>query len=86
MAKTLNVRRMGAASLDLAMVAAGRLDAYWERSLQPWDIAAGLVLVREAGGFVSDAEGGDAMLEKGSVVVGNDVIQRALLALIKNAA
>ena len=85
MAKALNVRRLGAASIDLAMVAAGRLDAYWERSLQPWDIAAGLVLLREAGGFVSDAEGGEAMLDRGSVVAGNDVIQRALLNVIKAA-
>jgi myo-inositol-1(or 4)-monophosphatase len=85
MAHSLNVRRMGAASIDLAMVAAGRLDAYWERSLQPWDIAAGLVLLREAGGYVSDADGGEAMLERGSVVAGNDILHRALLSVIKSA-
>lgn len=85
MARALNLRRMGAAALDLALVAAGRLDAYWERNLQPWDMAAGLVLVREAGGFFSDAEGGDAILERGSVVAGNDVLQRALLQVIKAA-
>jgi myo-inositol-1(or 4)-monophosphatase len=85
MARASNVRRMGAAALDLAMVAAGRLDGYWERGLQPWDMAAGLVLVREAGGFVSDADGGDAMMDKGSAVVGNDTIQRALLNLVKAA-
>lgn len=85
MARVHNIRRMGAAALDLAFVAAGRLDGFWERSLQPWDIAAGIVLVREAGGFVSDADGGDAMLDKGSVCVGNETMQRQLLALINRA-
>ena len=56
------VRRMGAASLDLAYVAAGRFDAYWEANLSPWDMAAGIVLVREAGGTVSDIDGRDDML------------------------
>jgi fructose-1,6-bisphosphatase/inositol monophosphatase family enzyme len=56
--------RFGAAALDLAFVAAGRLDGYWERNISPWDIAAGLMLVREAGGFVTDLDGGDAMFTK----------------------
>ena len=51
--KVAGLRRFGAAALDLAFVAAGRLDGYWERNLQPWDIAAGLIMVREAGGIVS---------------------------------
>ncbi|HWM82683.1 MAG TPA: inositol monophosphatase family protein, partial [Pseudolabrys sp.] len=55
------LRRFGAASLDLAWIAAGRIDGYWERNLKPWDIAAGLVLVREAGGFVTDMVGKDAV-------------------------
>ena len=80
------LRRYGAATLDLAWIAAGRLDAYWERDLSPWDIAAGIILVREAGGFVSDIDGKDAMLTKGSVVAGNDTMHRELLRLLKAAA
>ena len=80
------LRRYGAATLDLAWLAAGRLDAYWERDLSPWDIASGIILVREAGGFVSDIDGKDAMLTKGSVVAGNDTMHRELLKLLKNAA
>ncbi|MBN9080038.1 MAG: inositol monophosphatase [Rhizobiales bacterium 62-17] len=85
MARVHNIRRMGAAALDLAFVAAGRLDGFWERSLQPWDMAAGIVLVREAGGFVSDADGGNDMLDKGSVCAGNETMQRQLVALINRA-
>jgi myo-inositol-1(or 4)-monophosphatase len=84
-AKSGNIRRLGAASLDLAMVAAGRLDCYWERGLLAWDMAAGIVLVREAGGYVSDADGGDKMLESGSVCVGNETMQRSLLAALRAA-
>ena len=80
------LRRLGSAALDLAGVAAGRYDVYWERSLQPWDIAAGIVLVREAGGYVSDADGGTDMLGSGSVIAGNEIMHRELLALLKNAA
>jgi myo-inositol-1(or 4)-monophosphatase len=79
------LRRFGAAALDLAWIAAGRLDAYWERDLSPWDIAAGLILVREAGGFVSDIEGKDNAIAKGQVVAGNDTMHRALLKLLKEA-
>ena len=56
------LRRFGAAALDLAWVAAGRLDGYWERDIKPWDMAAGFILVREAGGFVTDCDGGDDMI------------------------
>jgi myo-inositol-1(or 4)-monophosphatase len=83
MARALNVRRLGAASLDLAFVAAGRLDAFWERGLNPWDVAAGIVLVREAGGFVSDLDGRDAMLSKGEACAGNEAMHKTLLALVK---
>jgi myo-inositol-1(or 4)-monophosphatase len=83
--KVAGLRRFGAATLDLAWIAAGRLDAYWERDISPWDMAAGVLLVREAGGFVSDLDGGDAMLSKGHVVAGNETMQRELLRLLKVA-
>jgi len=79
------LRRYGAATLDLAWVAAGRLDAYWERDLSPWDLAAGSLIVREAGGFVSDCDGGDDILQKGEIVAGNDTMHRELLRLLKAA-
>ena len=80
------LRRFGSAALDLAWVAAGRFDAYWERDLSPWDTAAGLILVREAGGFVTDLDGGDAIFAKGHVVAGNETLQRAVLKAIGTAA
>ncbi len=83
MAEVSGVRRMGSAAIDLAYVAAGRMDGFWETGLSAWDIAAGLLLIREAGGFVSDMDGGQDMLEAGSVVAGNEVIQRALLKAVK---
>jgi myo-inositol-1(or 4)-monophosphatase len=70
MPQVAGVRRFGAAALDLAWVAAGRYDGYWELGLNKWDISAGLLMVREAGGFVTDPEGGDAYAE-GHVVAGN---------------
>ena len=80
------LRRFGAATLDLAWVAAGRFDAFWERDLSPWDMAAGLLLVREAGGFVTDLDDGDAMLAKGHVLAGNETMHRELLRLLRAAA
>jgi len=80
------LRRYGAAALDLAWIACGRLDAYWERDLAPWDMAAGALLVREAGGFVSDCDGKGDIFAKGQVVAGNDTMHRALLRLLKEAA
>jgi myo-inositol-1(or 4)-monophosphatase len=77
------VRRCGAASLDLAWVASGRFDGFWERRLSPWDVAGGMLLIREAGGFVTDTEGGDTALESGHIVAGNEAIHRQLLALLK---
>ena len=79
------LRRFGAATLDLAWVAAGRFDAFWERDLSPWDLAAGMLLVREAGGFVSDIDGGEEVLAKGHVAAGNDTMHRELLRLLKEA-
>jgi myo-inositol-1(or 4)-monophosphatase len=85
LSEVAGLRRMGAAALDLAWVAAGRFDGYWERSLSPWDIAAGIILVREAGGFVSDCEGAEEMLEKGSVVAGNETIRKDIVRVLKGA-
>ncbi|OYX73773.1 MAG: inositol monophosphatase [Rhizobiales bacterium 32-66-11] len=79
------LRRTGAAALDLAWVAAGRFDAFWERNLSAWDMAAGILMVREAGGYVSDLDGGDQILEKGDVIAGNEDMRRDLLALLKAA-
>ncbi len=79
------LRRFGAAALDLAWVAAGRLDGYWERDIKPWDVAAGSILVREAGGFVSDCDGGAEIFAKGHVVAGNEAIQKELLRVLKGA-
>jgi myo-inositol-1(or 4)-monophosphatase len=83
--KVAGLRRFGAAALDLAWIAAGRLDGYWERDISPWDMAAGILLVREAGGFVTDLDGGDAMLDKGHILAGNETMQRELLRLLKSA-
>jgi myo-inositol-1(or 4)-monophosphatase len=79
------LRRFGAAALDLAWIAAGRFDAYWERDLSSWDMAAGIILVREAGGFVSDLDGHDAIFTKGQIVAGNETMHRELLKLLKEA-
>jgi myo-inositol-1(or 4)-monophosphatase len=82
---TSGVRRMGAAALDLAYVAAGRYDGFWEFGLSPWDIAAGILLVREAGGYVSDMAGGHGMMSSGDVLAANDHLHLPLAALIKEA-
>src|SRR5512146_1015178 len=85
MAMTSGVRRPGAAALDLAYVAAGRFDGFWEFGLHAWDIAAGILLVREAGGYVTDLSGGHAMLSSGDVVAANDHLHLPLAALVKDA-
>jgi myo-inositol-1(or 4)-monophosphatase len=84
--KVAGLRRFGAAALDLAWVAAGRFDAYWERSISPWDVAAGIALVREAGGFVTDLDGRDAMLTVGGIIAANEPIHRDLLRTLKQVA
>lgn len=86
MANTAGVRRFGAASLDLAYVAAGRFDGFWERGLAPWDLAAGVVLVREAGGYVTDMDGSQDMLKKGSILVANDRLHGPLQRVLRRAA
>lgn len=73
------IRRAGAAALDLAYVAAGRLDAFWEIGLASWDIAAGALLVKEAGGLVADINGSDSYLESGNIVCGNPKCFKAVL-------
>ncbi|MCR5877886.1 inositol monophosphatase family protein [Phenylobacterium sp. J367] len=83
--RVAGVRRFGAASLDLAWVAAGRYDGYWERDLKPWDLAAGILMVTEAGGKVTDADGGDEMLTKGSICCGNLDIHPLLLDRLQAA-
>ena len=83
--KVAGLRRFAAAALDLAYVAAGRFDAYWERNLSPWDMAAGILMVREAGGFVTDPEGGDAIFASGHLVAGNEWLHPELLRLLKAA-
>ncbi len=83
--KVAGLRRFGAAALDLAWVAAGRIDAYWERNLSPWDMAAGIALVREAGGFVTDLDGRDEMLKTGGILAGNEDVHRELLTVLKQA-
>ena len=79
---TSGVRRAGSAALDLADVAAGRLDGFWELSLAPWDVAAGVLLVREAGGVVTDLDGRDAGLGHGPIVAGNPQIHAWLLETV----
>ena len=82
-AKTAGVRRPGAAALDLAYVAAGRLDGFWEMGLHPWDVAAGGLLIREAGGLIGDLDGGESWLQTGNVVAANPKIFHAMLQTIK---
>jgi myo-inositol-1(or 4)-monophosphatase len=83
--RVAGLRRLGAAALDLAWVAAGRLDAYWERGLSPWDMAAGIALVREAGGFVTDLDGCEDMIKTGGILAANEDIHRQMLRALKDA-
>jgi myo-inositol-1(or 4)-monophosphatase len=83
MTRTAGVRRPGSAALDLAAVAAGRLDGFWEIGLSPWDMAAGVLMITEAGGMVGDLEGDDRYLEHGQIVAGNPKIFAQLLQVIR---
>lgn len=85
MVEVSGVRRFGAASLDLAWVAAGRYDAFWERGLGPWDVAAGIVIVREAGGLVSDLADGQDMLGTGTILASNAHLHGRMLKVLKAA-
>lgn len=79
------IRRFGSAALDLAWVAAGRYDGYWESDLKPWDVAAGMLLVREAGGFVTDYRGGDRAMERSEFLAANDALHSKLHKLVAGA-
>jgi myo-inositol-1(or 4)-monophosphatase len=81
--RVAGLRRFGAASLDMAFVAVGRLDGYWERNLQAWDMAAGQIVVREAGGIVSGIAGDDDPLKTGNVICGNEFIHAELVKILK---
>jgi myo-inositol-1(or 4)-monophosphatase len=76
------IRRPGAAALDLAWVAAARIDGFWEIGLSAWDMAAGALLVREAGGLVADLSGGDAYLENGRIIAANAKIFAAMMNML----
>ena len=80
---TSGVRRAGAAALDLIDVAAGRLDGFWELALAPWDVAAGTLIVREAGGIVSDTVGNPNVVQQGPIVAGNPVVHAWLLEITR---
>jgi myo-inositol-1(or 4)-monophosphatase len=80
------VRRPGSAAIDLADVAAGRLDGFWEQRLSAWDIAAGILLVREAGGLVTDFAGRDLAIEHNEVLAANPAIHRWLLEVLNQHA
>ena len=77
-----DIRRTGSAALDLAYIAAGRLDGFWEAGLQTWDIAAGALMIKEAGGSVTDFAGGETYLEHGNIVAGNTKVHKELLQMI----
>ena len=79
------IRRFGSAALDLAWVAAGRYDGFWEADLKPWDVAAGMLLVREAGGFVTDFRGSDKAMERSEFLAANDQLHSRLHKLVANA-
>jgi myo-inositol-1(or 4)-monophosphatase len=76
------IRRMGAAALDLAYVACGRFDGFWEMKLKPWDLGPGILLVREAGGLVTDFDGGEEMMRKGTVCTAGPALHARLLAVL----
>lgn len=81
--RTSGIRRPGAAALDLAYVACGRFDGFWETGLKPWDLAAGCLLIREAGGLVSDLDNRGDYLDSGNLVAGNPHVQPLLLAVVR---
>lgn len=84
MGEVAGIRRTGSAALDLCYTAAGRFDGYWERNLKPWDLAAGIVIMREAGGIVTDLSSADHMFETGEVLAGNGYIVKGLAGLVGN--
>ncbi len=85
MDKVAGLRRYGAAALDLAWVAAGRYDGFWEVALSPWDIAAGIILVREAGGMITELDGGTGMMASGSVLASNSRMHVQLQDILRKS-
>ncbi len=85
MTEVAGIRRFGSAALDLAYTAAGRYDGFWERGLNPWDVAAGIVLVREAGGMVTDLSGGENMLNGGEILASNTALHGPLMERLRQA-
>lgn len=81
--KVSDIRRAGSAALDLAYLAAGRCDGFFEIGLAPWDVAAGSLIVREAGGVVTDFGGGDDFLRTGNIAAGNPAVQTLLLGEVR---
>jgi myo-inositol-1(or 4)-monophosphatase len=83
--RVAGLRRFGAAALDLAWVAAGRFDVFWERELSPWDMAAGILMVREAGGFDTDLDGDDGIFAKRQIIAGNEYLHKEMVQILKEA-
>jgi myo-inositol-1(or 4)-monophosphatase len=81
--RVAGLRRFGSAALDMAFIAAGRFDGYWERNLSPWDIAAGTIIVREAGGIVSCIDGESDPLKTSNVLCGNEYVHAELVKILK---
>lgn len=86
MAEATGIRRVGSAAIDLAWVAAGRFDGFWETGLNAWDVAAGMMMVREAGGFVTDRSGGSDIFGSKSIVAGGEQVHKSLLAALNRPA
>jgi len=84
--QTSGIRRAGSAALDLAYVAAGRFDGFWEYGLNTWDIAAGVLMIQEAGGLVSDMEGGHSYMETGNIVAANNQLYKNLITTLNTAS
>jgi myo-inositol-1(or 4)-monophosphatase len=85
MPRCAGIRRLGSAALDLAFVAAGRMEGFWERNLSPWDMAAGILLVRESGGFVTAIDGSSQIFEARHIVAGNEIGHQTLLRILAQA-
>ena len=77
------IRKLGSASLDMAYVAAGRCDGFWQRNLSYWDIAAGIILIKEAGGFVTDFNGDNAYIENKTILATNSRINKEMIEVLK---
>jgi myo-inositol-1(or 4)-monophosphatase len=84
--KVIGIRRLGSATLELAYVAAGRFDALWERNLSAWDMAAGILMIREAGGFITDCDGEANPMETGNILAANADLLPQMQAALKEAA